>query len=80
MVQQHPEAFRAYIGSGQMVNPAENDVMGHQFALTYAGQHGDTGTVDELRRNGPPPYTEDGMVWKYVAYLNVLKQTWPGRS
>lgn len=72
LVQQHPELFRAYIGSGQMVDPAENDVMGYQFALTYAAQHGDTATVDELRRNGPPPYTGDGMVWKYVAYLNVL--------
>jgi pimeloyl-ACP methyl ester carboxylesterase len=72
LVQQHPEMFCAYIGSGQMVNPAKNDIMGYQFALTYAAQHGDSGTVDELRRNGPPPYTGDGMVWKYVAYLNVL--------
>ncbi len=72
LVQQHPEVFRAYIGSGQMVNPAVNDMMGYQFALNYAAQRGDTGTVDELRRNGPPPYTGDGMVWKYVAYLNVL--------
>lgn len=72
LVQQHPDLFRAYIGSGQMVNPAENDVMGYQFALKYAVQHGDTAAVDELRRNGPPPYTGNGMVWKYVAYMNVL--------
>lgn len=72
LVQQHPESFRAYIGSGQMVNPAQNDVMGYQFALKYAGQHGDTATVQSLRQNGPPPYTGEGMVWKYVAYMNVL--------
>jgi pimeloyl-ACP methyl ester carboxylesterase len=71
-VQQHPELFYAYVGSGQMVNTTENDIMGYQFALTYAAQHGDTATVDTLRRNGPPPYVGDGMIWKYVAYFNVL--------
>lgn len=75
LVQQHPELFYAYIGSGQMVNTTENDVMGYQFALRYAAQHGDTATVDTLRRNGPPPYVGEGMIWKYVAVLNVLNSS-----
>ncbi len=73
LVQQHPELFYAYIGSGQMVNTTENDVMGYQFALKYAAQQGDTATVNTLRSNGPPPYAGDGMIWKYVAYMNVLQ-------
>lgn len=32
-----------------------------------------TATVNTLRRNGPPPYVGDGMIWKYVAYMNVLQ-------
>jgi pimeloyl-ACP methyl ester carboxylesterase len=75
LVQQHPEWFYAYVGSGQMVNTTGNDVMGYQLALTYAAQHGDTATVDTLRRNGPPPYVGDGMIWKYVAVFNVLNSS-----
>lgn len=74
LVQQHPDMFYAYVGHGQMVNTTENDVMGYQFALTYAADHGDAGTVSTLRRNGPPPYAGDGMEWKYAAYMNVLQE------
>lgn len=74
LVQQHPDLFYAYVGHGQMVNTTENDVMGYQFALTYAAEHGDTGTVSALRQNGPPPYAGDGMEWKYAAYMNVLQE------
>ena len=73
LVQQHPNLFYAYIGSGQMVNTTENDVMGYQLALTYAAKQGNTTTMDTLRRNGPPPYSGEGMIWKYVAYMNVLQ-------
>ena len=55
-----------------MVNTTQNDVMGYQLALTYAAQHSDTTTLDTLRRNGPPPYVGNGMIWKYVAVFNVL--------
>ena len=73
LVQKYPELFAAYVGHGQMVNTTENDRLGYQFALTYASQHNDTATVDSLRRNGPPPYTGGGMIWKYAAYMNVLQ-------
>jgi len=74
LVQQHPDLFYAYIGQGQMVNTTENDIMGYQFALTYAAEQGDTATVGTLRQNGPPPYTGDGLAWKYAAYLDVLNR------
>jgi pimeloyl-ACP methyl ester carboxylesterase len=72
LVQKYPALFYAFIGSGQMVNPTEDDILGYQFALTYATEHGDTTTVDTLRRNGPPPYVGDNMFWKYWAYLPIL--------
>jgi pimeloyl-ACP methyl ester carboxylesterase len=75
LVQQYPALFAAYVGHGQMVNTTENDILGYQFALNYATQRKDTNTVDTLRRNGPPPYTGDQMIWKYAAFLNVLQES-----
>jgi pimeloyl-ACP methyl ester carboxylesterase len=72
LVQQYPDLFHAYIGTGQMVNTTENDRIGYQLALTLAADRGDAATASTLRRNGPPPYTGDGMAWKYAAYNNVL--------
>jgi pimeloyl-ACP methyl ester carboxylesterase len=73
LVQQYPQFFAAYIGHGQMVNTTENDILGYQFALNYATLRKDTHTLDTLRRNGPPPYMGDQMIWKYAAYMNILQ-------
>lgn len=72
LVQRYPELYYAYIGNGQMVNTTENDVMGYELALDYLEQKGDTKTLETLRRNGPPPYTGQDVVGRYVAYLDVL--------
>ncbi|HKW22478.1 MAG TPA: alpha/beta hydrolase [Ktedonobacterales bacterium] len=74
LVQQHPDLFYAYVGHGQMVNTTENDIMGYQFALKYAADHGNTNTVNALKRNGPPPYVGDGMAMRYAAYMDVLQE------
>lgn len=72
LVHQYPELFYAYLGTGQMVNTTENDVLGYELAIRVAAERGDTHTADALRRNGPPPYDGDGMALKYAAYNNVL--------
>ncbi len=72
LVQKYPNLFYAFVGRGQMVNTTENDIMGYEFAMKYATDHGDTRTVETLRRNGPPPYVGDGMALKYLAYLDIL--------
>ncbi len=72
LVQQYPDLYYAYIGNGQMVNTTENDVMGYEFAIDYLTKKGDSKTVETLRRNGPPPYTDKDMLSKYVAYLDIL--------
>jgi len=72
LVQQYPNLFHAYVGTGQMVNTTENDRMGYDIALRTATEKGDNGTVDKLRRNGPPPYAGEGMAMKYATYNNVL--------
>lgn len=72
LVQRHPDLFYAYVGNGQMVSTIEDDVMGYQLALKYATEHGETATVETLRRNGPPPYTGDDLLSKYIVSFEVL--------
>lgn len=72
LVQQYPDLYAAYIGSGQMVNTTENDRMGYQLALRYANDRGDIATTATLRQNGPPPYSGDGLIFKYLAFFDVL--------
>jgi pimeloyl-ACP methyl ester carboxylesterase len=72
LVQQHPELYAAYVGTGQMVNTVENDIGGYELALQVAAERGDTRTVETLRGNGPPPYFGTGMSAKYTVYNNVL--------
>ncbi len=72
LVNKYPDLFYAYIGNGQMVSTIEDDVMGYELALKYAIEHGDTATVETLRRNGPPPYTGDGLLGKYLTSFEVL--------
>lgn len=72
LVHRYPELYRGYLGIGQMVNTTENDRIGYELSLQVAGDRGDAGTAEALRRNGPPPYSGPGMALKYAAYNNVL--------
>lgn len=74
LVQQYPDLYYAYIGNGQMVNTTENDVMGYELALDYLSEKGDIKQLEILRRNGPPPYRGEGLLDRYVAYLDVLNE------
>jgi len=56
VVQQHPELFHAYVGTGQMVSPRETDVMFYEDTLLWAERTGNDALVSTLRQNGPPPY------------------------
>jgi hypothetical protein len=55
-----------------MVNTTENDRLGYEIAVRTAADTGDSAAENVLRRNGPPPYTGEGMAMKYAAYNNVL--------
>jgi pimeloyl-ACP methyl ester carboxylesterase len=72
LIQRYPELFAAYVGTGQRTSVHEDDVMGYEFAMKYAAERGDAGTVETLRSNGPPPYTGWNMFWKNAQYLMVL--------
>lgn len=57
-VQQRPELFHAYVGTGQMVSPLETDIMFYEDTLAWAERVGNDALVATLRQNGPPPYDD----------------------
>ena len=54
--QQHPELYRAFVGTGQMVSLRETDRIFYADTLAWARRTGNTGLAGTLPRSGPPPY------------------------
>ena len=57
-VQQRPELYHAYVGTGQMVSLRETDLMFYEDTLAWAEQTGNDGLAQTLIANGPPPYDD----------------------
>lgn len=57
-VQQHPELYRAFIGTGQMVSQLESDTIIYEDTLVWAQTTGRTDLVADLLANGAPPYDD----------------------
>ncbi len=74
VVQQHPELFWAFIGTGQMVSPRETDRIIYTDTLAWARRSGHTALVDQLLKSGPPPYTD---VLDYEPALSHEKDVYP---
>lgn len=52
----HPENVAAYVGTGQVVDGAEERRLSYRFALERARQRGHDRAVAELEEIGPPPH------------------------
>ena len=57
-VQQRPELYRAFIGTGQMVSQRGTDEIFYEDTLAWAVRTGDDALAARLREAGPPPYDE----------------------
>jgi pimeloyl-ACP methyl ester carboxylesterase len=57
-VQQRPELYAAFVGTGQMVSVVATDRLFYEDALAYAEATGDTALADTLLANGEPPYDD----------------------
>jgi pimeloyl-ACP methyl ester carboxylesterase len=57
-VQQQPELFQAFIGTGQMVSQLESDRLFYTDTLEWARESGNESLVDDLEAIGPPPYED----------------------
>ena len=72
MVQQQPERFNAFVGTGQMVSFLDTENECYALAMSTAKQRGDTQIVQNLMLQGPPPYHGDGVAMKMGTYLMYL--------
>ena len=57
-VEQRPDLFHAYIGSGQMVSQRETDRIIWRDLLAYADRTGDGELYDQILTLGEPPYRD----------------------
>lgn len=65
-VQQRPDLYRAYIGTGQMVDQFETDQLMYADSLAYAERTGNEAFAKRLRDIGAPPYDDT------LAYTQAL--------
>lgn len=80
LVQQYPELFHAFISTGQMVDPVENDVIGYEMAIDLLTEQGRLDDAQALVRNGPPPYASDVLIGNFGAINNVLNDYMHARA
>jgi proline iminopeptidase len=57
-VQERPELYRAFIGTGQMVSQRATDRIFYDDTSAWAARTGDDGLLRQLEAAGPPPYEE----------------------
>ena len=57
-VQEQPELYAAYVGTGQMVDPLETDRIFYRDTLAWARKSGNTTLTDRLAAIGQPPYQD----------------------
>lgn len=63
--QQRPDLFHAYVGTAQMVDVLETDQMIYRMMMEHARRSGDSGFMQTLESQGPPPYFGKNPVGPY---------------
>ena len=69
LVQQYPDQFYAFVGTGQMVDFVETELYDYNFSVQLAEQRGDTAKVENFKVQGPPPYYTTDATWKQANYM-----------
>jgi pimeloyl-ACP methyl ester carboxylesterase len=77
MVRQRPELFFAYVGAGQIVNWAQQDILSYRLILERARSAVDAAAIAELETIGAPPYSsasQDAIKSKYAGAPTPAEQ------
>ncbi len=61
-VSRHPELFYAYVGVGQVVDSAENEIVSYEFTVDKAMELGNEQAIRELEEIGPPPHDPERLM------------------
>ena len=58
MIQRRPDLFCAYVGTGQVVDMAQNEKASYEMVLNRVRASGDEKAIKKLEDIGPPPYKD----------------------
>lgn len=72
LIKEKPEYYAGFIGTGQMVNFKESEILDYNKAMEIAKERGDEKKVKQLLNQGEPPYYEGNISLLSAAYLNYL--------
>lgn len=75
LLDQAPDSYHAFIGTGQMVDFEETERICFDKAMDLALARNDTKQIDALKDLGKPPYKEGNVAMKSATYLQYLSQT-----
>jgi pimeloyl-ACP methyl ester carboxylesterase len=67
-----PNRYHAVIGTGQMVDFLETELMDYDKALEIAREKGDDNKIKKLKAIGRPPYFGKDVTWNSAEYINYL--------
>ncbi|WP_045748403.1 MULTISPECIES: alpha/beta hydrolase [Actinoplanes] len=72
-VKQHPEKYRAYVGTGQAVDLEASDQIFYDDILAWARAGGRAEVADQLAAQGRPPYAD---FWSYEPFMLYENQVY----
>ncbi len=76
-VQQRPDLYHAYIGSGQMVSQRETDRIIWRDLLAWADEHDEWALYDQVLTLGEPPYRDTPWANSFVmGYYGALETSY----
>lgn len=67
-----PEYYAGMIGTGQMIDFLEIDKMNYQMAMEFAKKDHDQKLIDQLTREGEPPYYSGNICMRSMPYISRL--------
>ena len=72
LISEKPENYHSFIGTGQMVDFKETEIIDYNFALEDAEKKGDKDVVEKLKKQGEPPYYDGNIALLSATYLQYL--------
>lgn len=72
LADKYPDLYHAFIGTGQMVDFKETEIIDYNKAIEIAKSKNDFKKIENLKNNGVPPYYGKEVTWKSAEYLNYL--------
>lgn len=72
LASERPYRYHSVIGTGQMIDFLETELMDYDKAMEIAQEKGDDDKIKKLKANGRPPYFGDDVTWKSAEYINYL--------